>query len=95
MENKDDEKILDWLTSINYGQQQSDHFKRLQPGTGEWLIDSKEFKYWLNTANQTLFCPGIPGAGKTALTSMMINHINSKFSSDAKIGIAYIYCSYR
>lgn len=95
MENNDDRKILDWLTSINYGQQQSDHFKRLQPGTGKWLIDSKEFQYWLDTANQTLFCPGIPGAGKTTLTSMMINHISSKFSSDAEIGIAYIYCSYR
>ncbi|CAH0024927.1 unnamed protein product [Clonostachys rhizophaga] len=95
MENNDDRKILDWLTSINYGQQQSDHFKRLQPGTGEWLIDSKEFQHWLNTAHQTLFCPGIPGAGKTTLTSMIINHISSKFSSDAEIGIAYIYCSYR
>ncbi|CAH0057563.1 unnamed protein product [Clonostachys solani] len=95
IENNDDRKILDWLTPINYGQEQSDHFKRLQPGTGKWLIDSKEFQYWLNTDNQTLFCPGIPGAGKTTLTSMVINHVGSKFNNDAEIGIAYIYCSYQ
>ncbi|VUC29558.1 unnamed protein product [Clonostachys rosea] len=95
IENNDDRIILDWLTPMNYGQQQSDHFKRLQPGTGKWLIESKEFQYWLNTPKQTLFCPGIPGAGKTTLTSMMVNHISSKFISDKEIGIAYIYCSYR
>ncbi|CAG9956662.1 unnamed protein product [Clonostachys rosea f. rosea IK726] len=95
MEKNDDRKVLDWLTPINYGQQHSDHLNRLQPGTGKWLIDSREFQYWLNTADQTLFCPGIPGAGKTTLTSMVINHISSKFNSDAKIGIAYIYCSYQ
>lgn len=44
--------------------------------------------------NQTLFCPGIPGAGKTVLTSIVVNHLQSAFNHP-KIGIAYIYFNYK
>ena len=29
--------------------------------------DSVKYQSWLKTSKQTLFCPGIPGAGKTIL----------------------------
>ncbi|KAF2465937.1 purine and uridine phosphorylase [Lindgomyces ingoldianus] len=64
-------EILTWLTPIDYGPQQSDNFKRRQSGTGQWLLDSGEYQTWLTTDEQTLFCPGIPGAGKTILTSII------------------------
>ena len=57
--------ILDWLTPIDYAPQQSDFISRRQAGTGEWLLGSEQFKTWVETEKQTLFCPGIPGAGKT------------------------------
>jgi hypothetical protein len=42
-----------------------------------------------------LFCPGIPGAGKTILTSIVVNYLSSRFHNDSKTGIAYIYCNFR
>jgi Cdc6-like AAA superfamily ATPase len=42
-----------------------------------------------------LFCPGIPGAGKTILTSIVIDELTARFSDDPTIGIAYIYCNFR
>jgi F0F1-type ATP synthase delta subunit len=42
-----------------------------------------------------LFCPGIPGAGKTILASIVIDYLYTKFQKDPAIGIAYIYCSFR
>ena len=60
--------IVDWLTSIDYAAQQSDFISRRQDGTEVWLLDSDEFHGWLNQKQQTLFCPGIPGAGKTMIT---------------------------
>ncbi|KAI0099770.1 hypothetical protein GGR51DRAFT_564815 [Nemania sp. FL0031] len=42
------QEILDWLTPINYGAQQSDYLKRRQPGTGEWLLNSSDFQRWLD-----------------------------------------------
>jgi Cdc6-like AAA superfamily ATPase len=42
-----------------------------------------------------LFCPGIPGAGKTMMTSIVVEHLSTKLENDASIGIAYLYCNYR
>jgi hypothetical protein len=91
----DRRNILDWLTPINYGTQQSDFISRRHEGTGKWLLNSDKFQAWLNTSNQTLFCPGIPGAGKTIITSIIVNNLYAKFQNDASVGIAYVYCNFR
>jgi hypothetical protein len=41
----------------------------------EWLLDSDEFQTCLDTDKQTLFCPGIPGAGKTILSSIVVDYL--------------------
>ncbi|KAF2183576.1 hypothetical protein K469DRAFT_690028 [Zopfia rhizophila CBS 207.26] len=87
--------ILDWLTPVDYATQQSDFIARRQEGTGQWLLYSAEFQEWLHQSYKTLFCPGIPGAGKTMLTSIVIEHLFTKFQNDASVGIAYIYCNFR
>lgn len=87
--------ILDWLTPVNYGPQQSDFLGRRQPGTGEWLLDTPEFRTWRDTSGQTLFCPGIPGAGKTTLTSTVADYLVTMFRDDNTVGIAYFYCNFR
>jgi hypothetical protein len=87
--------ILNWLTRIDYAPQQNDYIRRRQPGTGQWLLDSAEFQTWLYTGKQTLFCPGIPGAGKTILTSIVVDGLRNRFRNDKTIGIAYIYCNFR
>jgi NACHT domain len=93
--NQEYENILKWLTPIDYATQQSDYLGRRQPGTGQWLLDSAEYQSWLNTPKQTLFCPGIPGAGKTILTAIVIDDLYTRFQCDANIGIAYLYCDFR
>ncbi|KAF2183470.1 ankyrin [Zopfia rhizophila CBS 207.26] len=87
--------ILDWLKPIDYAPQHSDFIEGRQPGTGQWLLDSAEYQIWLKTNKQTLFCPGIPGAGKTILTSIVIDDISTRFHGDPSVGIAYIYCNFR
>lgn len=86
-------KILDWITPTDYGLQQSDYFQRRQPGTGRWLLDSGKFQSWITGCKQTLFCPGMPGAGKTILTSIVVDYLVSKFRL-GDVGIAYIYCNF-
>jgi Cdc6-like AAA superfamily ATPase len=95
LDKDEDIKILNWLTPVDYGPQQTDNIRRRQPGTGQWLLDSAEYQAWLETNKQTLFCPGIPGAGKTIITSIIIEHLSTKFQNDASIGIAYLYCNYK
>jgi hypothetical protein len=87
--------VLDWLTTIDYGSQQSDFIARRQAGTGQWLLDLTEYQEWTETAKQILFCPGIPGAGKTILTSIVVNDLQARFQDNVNIGIAYLYCNFR
>jgi Cdc6-like AAA superfamily ATPase len=109
--NQEYETILRWLTPIDYTPQQNDYVRRRQLGTGQWLLDSAEFQTWLDTGKKTLFCPGIPGAGKTIITSIVIEYLFDKFrhcniqgdgdtqdrsiQNDGRIGIAYLYCNFR
>jgi len=93
--NEEHKAILEWLTPIDYAPQQSDYIRRRQAGTGQWLLDSPEYQSWLKTSKQTLFCPGIPGAGKTILTSTIIDNLIAMFGNDENVGIAYIYCNFR
>jgi Cdc6-like AAA superfamily ATPase len=98
VQNQEDQgrqNILDWITPIDYALQQSDFISRRQAGTGQWLLDSAEFKAWVETDEQTLFCPGIPGAGKTILTSTIVEELFARFKNDGNVGIAYLYCNYR
>jgi hypothetical protein len=88
-------EILNWITPVDYGPQHSDFLSRRQPGTGQWLLDSEQYQAWLKTSAQTLFCPGIPGAGKTILTSIVIDDLTTRHQNDPSIGIAYLYCNFR
>jgi Cdc6-like AAA superfamily ATPase len=87
--------IVDWLTPTDYAPQQSDYISRRQEGTGQWLLRSSEFKKWVSQSHQTLFCPGIPGAGKTIITSIVVDELYTKFQNDVGVGLAYIYCHFR
>lgn len=95
---KDDQErrtILDWLSPVDYAAQQSDFLSRRRAGTGQWLLNSTEFQKWLKAAKQTLFCPGIPGAGKTIITSIVVEDLSVRYQNDSSIGIAYLYCNFR
>ncbi|SCO92665.1 related to ankyrin [Fusarium oxysporum] len=88
-------EILDWLSNMDFRAQQTDVIDKWQPGTGHWLLDSDKFQNWVRQKSLILFCPGIPGSGKTTLTSVVIQHLTEQFREDFHIGIAYVYCHFR
>ncbi|KAH6970659.1 hypothetical protein BKA56DRAFT_496253, partial [Ilyonectria sp. MPI-CAGE-AT-0026] len=88
-------RILNWLTQVDYGPQQTDFINRRQKDTGQWLLDSAEYQAWLQAGKQTLFCPGIPGVGKTIFTSIVVDDLTRRFHDNPDIGIAYVYCNFR
>ncbi len=86
--------ITDWLSSIDYGTQQSEMISRRQEGTGVWFTNSPLFRDWLHGSNQTLYCPGEPGAGKTMIAAIAVDHLCENVQTQ-DIGVAYIYCCYK
>lgn len=95
LDKDEDIKVLNWLTPIDYAPQQKRFIGMRQPGTGQWLLDSDEYQAWLKTDKQILFCPGIPGAGKTIITATIIDDLYTRFHDDTSIAIAYLYCDFR
>lgn len=87
--------ILNWLTPIDYAPQHTDYINRRQAGTGQWLLVSAEFLDWVEAEKRTLFCPGIPGTGKTIQTAIVIDHLQKRFEDDEGVAIAYLYCNFR
>ncbi|KAF3201204.1 hypothetical protein TWF191_003464 [Orbilia oligospora] len=96
LDREEDLKVLDWLTHVDYGPRQSDIFRNRQPNTGIWFLNSPEYQSWFSgQEKQILFCPGIPGAGKTVLTSIVVDHLTAWFSDDETVGVAYTYCNFK
>ncbi|KAL5089613.1 hypothetical protein Trisim1_005306 [Trichoderma cf. simile WF8] len=88
-------KIADWLTTANYGQQHDKHSETHKKGTGLWILETDEFQNWLNNSKQRLLCQGVPGAGKTIITSVVVDHLAKIVKKDSAIGMAYIYCGFK
>ncbi|RYP19461.1 hypothetical protein DL767_009642 [Monosporascus sp. MG133] len=89
-----DHLLLKWISPTDYPAQQSDIIKRRQEGTGQWLLDAPETARWLSETKGTLFCPGIPGAGKTMIAAIAIDHLLKSVQSSS-VGVAYVYCNYK
>jgi hypothetical protein len=87
--------ILNWLTLTDYGPQQADHLRRREPSTGPWLLSSTEYSHWVKMAGQILFCPGIPGGGKTIMAAIVIDDLHQCLRHKQDVAIVYIYCNYR
>ncbi|KAK6363123.1 hypothetical protein TWF730_000572 [Orbilia blumenaviensis] len=88
------ETILNWLSSANFEEKQRDVFQQYHPKSGRWFLDSTQFRKWFSATDTRLWCHGDPGAGKTVMTSMVINHI-SDHSTDNGVGLAFFYCDYQ
>lgn len=87
--------ILNWLTDFDHKRQQHDVYSGRQDGTGEWFLDSEEYGSWKETRGQTLICPGMPGAGKTVLASIVIDERLGHCVDHPEHGIAFAYCDYK
>jgi Cdc6-like AAA superfamily ATPase len=85
---------LEWISPTDFPAQQSDLIARKQDGTGLWFLGSTEYTAWIQGSEKTLFCPGIPGAGKTIMAAITIDHLLETIQCN-DIGVAYLYCNYK
>lgn len=88
-------EILDWLTPVEFEAQQSDFVSRRQAGTGQWLLDLPEYAKWKASKGDVLFCHGIPGVGKTILSSIVVDDLQETFYTVKDVAICYFYCNYK
>ena len=87
--------VLQWLSPLDFRPKQLDTLSRRTPSTGEWLLIEENFKSWVDGSGPScLFCSGIPGGGKTILTSLVINYLESRMKAFKPV-VAYIFFDYK
>ncbi|KAJ7587260.1 hypothetical protein C8J56DRAFT_861563, partial [Mycena floridula] len=86
------EEFVNWISKLNFQATQNETFAKHTAGTGDWFLKQQYFVDWKNGKTRSLWCPGIPGVGKTVLSSIVIDHLRS--ISGPAIAILYIYCNY-
>jgi len=65
--------------------------KQRQAETGLWLIEGGRFKKWREAPASRLWLYGIPGCGKTVLSSTVIDHLLQHCHKDMGMVTAYFY----
>ncbi|KAI1325370.1 hypothetical protein F5Y16DRAFT_273516 [Xylariaceae sp. FL0255] len=89
-------KWLSTLSVLSFDRKHRDTIEifRKTPETGRWLLNHRDFLAWKNGSMRRVLCPGIPGAGKTVLASIVINHLQTSINQDTTACL-FIYFDYR
>ncbi|KAJ7210947.1 ankyrin repeat domain-containing protein [Mycena rebaudengoi] len=88
------DKIIEWVSPLNFFSRNEDIFRAHQDGTGMWLLDDVRFQDWVLSPGGTLWCYGMPGAGKTVLSSIITEYLRSQFPV-GNIGVACAYLNHK
>ncbi|TFK24062.1 ankyrin, partial [Coprinopsis marcescibilis] len=86
-------KVKIWLTDINFNVIQMDNLSQRAPNTGIWVIKNRKFQAWLKEGG-ILWGTGMPGAGKTILSSIVIDHLRELAKTQGNICVAFAFCRY-
>ncbi|XP_014553175.1 hypothetical protein COCVIDRAFT_75541, partial [Bipolaris victoriae FI3] len=84
-------KICSWLSAPDPSTNYHKAHKQRQAETGLWLLDSACFARWKASGASRLWLYGIPGCGKTILSSTVIEHLLQHCHVDASMVTAYFY----
>ena len=97
--NEKSNELRAWLSGrLDPTQKQDEVLRERQPDTGQWFLQSRRFRAWLETPAQetprVLNLVGKSGAGKTSLISSAIRAAQSMGRDEPQTAVAYFYCSF-
>lgn len=80
-------RILKSISAIPCYQHHKDAAEKRLKGSGKWLFEKKTFQEWrCESSSSQFWLHGIPGSGKTTLTSLVIETLRRDHT------LAYFYC---
>ena len=87
--------LLTWLSRIPYREHHDMAYRDVLPGTGLWLLQKAKFLDWqTSSSSSTLWLHGIPGAGKSKLSAIVIQKLLEDAAGvEHAAPLAYFYCS--
>ncbi len=92
--NTHQKNILAWLNGSDPTTRYANALKGRHTGTGSWYISSEAFDRWTKEPNSISWLWGIPGCGKTVLSTTIIERLMEMCSHDQHLGLAYFYFAF-
>ena len=87
-------KVVSWFKTSNPEQNHAISRGKHEPGTATWIFHEDAFVDWESAMGGLLWVHGIPGAGKTVLSSTIIDHLETAIAGGGNPGtkrLAYYY----
>jgi hypothetical protein len=84
-------KICIWLSAPDPSTNYHKAHKQRQAKTGLWLLESAKFTGWKASAASRLWLYGIPGCGKTILSSTIVEHLLQHCHDNNSMVTVYFY----
>ncbi|KAI5782133.1 hypothetical protein FPQ18DRAFT_132404 [Pyronema domesticum] len=98
------EKIIQSISPLEPHERHYDIKSKRLENTGGLFLQTDELQTWRNTNpmqqgfSPICCCYGIPGAGKSIMSSLVVDRLLERASNPAnenRICVAYVYCDYR
>ncbi|KAF7179370.1 hypothetical protein CNMCM7691_008303 [Aspergillus felis] len=88
--------ICDWISQMDFSAAHERISAMRREGTCDWFIQSPTFTDFIAHKGSVIWAVGIPGSGKSVLSSAIIDYL-TRFttSSPHRAAVAYAYCDYR
>ncbi|TFK20859.1 ankyrin, partial [Coprinopsis marcescibilis] len=87
-------KCIPWLTKYIFRTIHLDNLGKRTPNTVMWIFETADFKMWVESECGILWGTGMPGAGKTILSSVVIDHLHGLAQGNSDICVVFAFCRY-
>ncbi|KAF8465397.1 hypothetical protein BDZ91DRAFT_849422 [Kalaharituber pfeilii] len=97
---KERQRLLKQISDYNHTTTFLDLHNVSHPPTGEWLYEMDQYKEWVQAHHSSLlWCHGIPGSGKSVLSTSVVKHlldtcVEQSNSGSGKTFIGYFFCNF-
>ena len=87
----DDQRIIEWLDGPDPSANYNRALKDRNPKTGSWFIESSAFADWKARRGSLIWLHGIPGCGKTILSSTILQDVLDQYHAKSKSAVLFFY----
>ncbi|EIM86656.1 uncharacterized protein STEHIDRAFT_156959 [Stereum hirsutum FP-91666 SS1] len=81
--------IINWLYPLDFATKLQTTLAQRHTDTCRWFLEDARFTHWRNSPSSVLWLHGIPGSGKTVLTSTAVDHLKQSGGNDELVAYAY------
>ncbi|KAH7073704.1 ankyrin repeat-containing domain protein [Paraphoma chrysanthemicola] len=88
-------RLRHWLSAPDPSANFQQALKQRQAETGSWLLESKHYEAWMSSAPSFLWLYGIPGSGKTVLSSAVLQYVKAVCQNETNSAVTYFYFDFK